>query len=108
MIDRGWPETRSNFETPAGNPTSKWQGVSITNIRDAIVEANDAVVALRALERYARLTKARVVAEVSELLGIDARVSSFPCTESPTLTCIYDSNHGHAEECVACGNYPPH
>lgn len=102
--------TRSNWLTPAGNPTVKWRGHSIGKIRDAL-EGQGAAIAARgviihALDAQVDSFRDIVRGELAILLEVTAEelhLGRTPCPESPTLHCIYNLPEDPLKDfCLIC------
>ena len=101
------------YTSPTGKPTVKWNGHSLTSIRDAQRELGDIAMAQRVMVRMAkdatRAHLATLASEVSKLTGFteDGMVfgQSWDCPGSPTLLCVYNVNTDpYKDRCLFCND----
>jgi hypothetical protein len=103
----------SNWRTPKGNPTVKWRGHSLTELRSALENAESYRLArratLKALDAQVAVEDLRARTAVGLLLSVDPqllRLGGYRCPESPTLRCLYDTSASRDDcdgTCLICG-----
>ena len=102
----------SNWVTPNGNPTVKWNGTSILKLRESLSTIREIAYARTVVTSAlnAQIAAAEEIAkcEVGRLLDVPSQDISlgthWECPESPTLHCIYNTREDpDRDQCLICG-----